>query len=65
LLAARSADALGSFRFFSLMRLGLLSTVALALGLLLEPALAWVIVAGVATSQFVLTAVAIRSVLRS
>jgi phage gp46-like protein len=65
LLAARSADALGSFRFFSLMRLGLLSTVALAIGLLLDPALAWVIVAGVAASQFVLTAVAIRSVLRS
>jgi hypothetical protein len=65
LLAARSADVLGSFRFFSLMRLGLLSAVALAIGLLLEPALAWVIVAGVATSQFIMSAIAMRSVLRS
>jgi hypothetical protein len=65
LLAAGSADVLGSFRFFSLMRLGLLSTVALALGLLLEPALAWVIVAGVAASQFVMSAIAVRLVLRS
>jgi hypothetical protein len=64
LLAAGSADVLGAFRFFSLMRLGLLSAVALAIGLLLEPALAWVIVAGVASSQFVLSAVAMRSVLR-
>jgi hypothetical protein len=65
LLAAGGADALGSFRFLSLMRLGLLSAVALAFGLLLEPALAWVIVAGVASSQFVMSAIALRAVLRS
>jgi hypothetical protein len=65
LLASGTADALGSFRFASLMRLGLLSTVALAIGLLVAPALAWVIVAGVAASQFVMSAIAMRSVLRS
>lgn len=65
LLAAGSADVLGSFRFFTLMRLGLLSAVAMAIGLLLEPSLAWVIVAGVASSQFVMSAIALRSVLRS
>lgn len=65
LVAAAGADAPGSFRFFSLMRLGLLSAVALAIGLLLEPALAWIIIAGVALSQFVMSAIAIRSVLRN
>jgi hypothetical protein len=65
LLAAGTSDVLGSFRFFSLMRLGLLSAVAMAIGLLLQPSLAWVIVAGVASSQFVMSAIALRSVLRS
>lgn len=64
LLAAGSADMLGSFRFLSLMRLGLLSAVALAVGLLLQPAVAWLTVAGVALSQFVMSAIALRSVLR-
>ena len=64
LLAAGSVGMLGSFRFLSLMRLGLLSTVALGVGLLLQPAVAWLTVAGVAVSQFVMLAVAVRSVLR-
>jgi hypothetical protein len=47
------------------MRLGFLSVVALALGLLIDPTLAWLIIAGLAVSQFVMSAVALRSVLRS
>jgi hypothetical protein len=65
LLASRSVDAAGSFRLLSLMRIGLLSTAALAVGLLLQPATAWVAVAGVASSQFVMSAIALRSVLRT
>lgn len=49
----------------SLMRLGFLSVVALALGLLFEPPLAWVIVAGLASAQFVMSAIAMRSVMRT
>jgi hypothetical protein len=65
LLASRSADSAGSFRLLSLMRIGLLSTAALAVGLLLQPASAWVAVAGVASSQFVMSAIAVRSILRT
>ncbi|HEY8798434.1 MAG TPA: hypothetical protein VIO85_11295 [Candidatus Dormibacteraeota bacterium] len=65
LLAAGTADHLGSFRVASLVRLGFLSVVALAIGLLFEPALAWIIVAGLASSQFIMSAVALRSVMRS
>ena len=65
LVAGGAADALGSFRMASLMRLGFLSIAALAIGLLFEPSLAWVIVVGLASSQFVMSAIAIRSVMRS
>ena len=65
LLAAGTADYLGSFRVASLVRLGFLSVVALAIGLLFEPALAWIIVAGLASSQFIMSAIALRSVIRS
>ncbi len=65
LLAATSVDMPGSFRFLSLVRLGLLSAGALAVGLLVEPAVAWITVAGVAASQFVMSAIAMRSVLRT
>ena len=65
LLASGAADVLGSFRVASLVRLGLLSMVALAIGLLFEPALAWIIVAGLASAQFVMSAIAVRSVMRS
>jgi len=65
LLASGTADVLGSFRIASLARLGFLSVLALAIGLLFEPALAWIIVAGLASSQFVMSAIAIRSVMRS
>ncbi len=65
LLAGGAADVLGSFRMASLMRLGFLSVVALALGLLFEPPLAWVIVAGLASAQFVMSAIAMRSVMRT
>jgi len=65
LLASRSVDAAGSFRLLRLMRIGLLSTAALAVGLLLQPETAWVAVAGVALSQFVMSAIALRSVLRT
>jgi hypothetical protein len=65
LLADRSVDSAGSFRLLSLMRLGLLSVAALAIGLLLDPGVAWLTVAGVASSQFVMSAIAMRSVLRT
>jgi hypothetical protein len=65
LLATGAADALGSFRVGSLVRLGFLSVVALAIGLLFQPALAWIIVAGLASSQFVMSAIAIHSGMRS
>jgi hypothetical protein len=64
LLASGTADILGSFRVASLARLGFLSMLALAIGLLFEPALAWVIVAGLASSQFVMSAIAVRSVMK-
>lgn len=64
-LASRSVDTAGSFRLLSLMRIGLLSMAALAVGLLLQPSVAWVAVAGVAASQFVMSAIAVRSVMRS
>jgi hypothetical protein len=63
LLAARTVDG-GSFRLVSLMRIGLLSMIALAVGLLVQPSAAWLSVAGVAFSQFVMSAIAIRAVLR-
>lgn len=65
LLASGAADVLGSFRVASLVRLGLLSMVALAIGLLIEPALAWIIVAGLASAQFIMSAIAIRSGMRN
>lgn len=39
--------------------------VALAIGLLIEPALAWIIVAGLASAQFIMSAIAIRSGMRN
>jgi hypothetical protein len=64
LLATGAADVLGSFRIGSLVRLGFLSVLALAIGLLFEPALAWIIVAGLASSQFVMSAIAMRAVMK-
>jgi hypothetical protein len=64
LVAANTVDILGSFRFLSLIRLVLLSAIALAVGLLLQPSAAWLTVVGVASSQFVMSAIALRSVLR-
>jgi hypothetical protein len=64
LLASGTADVLGSFRIASLVRLGFLSVLALAIGLLFEPALAWIIVAGLASSQFVMSAIAVRAVMK-
>ena len=63
LLAARGADSAESFRLLSLMRLGLLSVVAMAVGLLLAPQVVWLTIAGVASSQFVMVALAARSVM--
>jgi hypothetical protein len=63
LLAARGADSAESFRLLSLMRIGLLSAIALAVGLLLEPDMVWLTIAGVASSQFVMVALAARSVM--
>jgi Na+-transporting NADH:ubiquinone oxidoreductase subunit NqrB len=63
LLAARSADSAESFRLLSLMRIGVLSTIALAVGLLLAPDVVWLTIAGVASSQFVMVALAARSVM--
>jgi len=65
LLTRGAADVLGSFRVAGLARLGFLSVVALAIGLLIEPSQAWVIVAGLASSQFVMSAIAVRAVMRS
>lgn len=64
-LAARSVDAGLGFGVTSMARIGLLSAVALGAGLALDPAVAWLTVLGVAASQLVMSAVAIRSVLRS
>jgi hypothetical protein len=64
LLAAVSARAAGPFRFLSFVRIGFLSAIALGVGLLLQPATAWITVAGVAASQFIMAVLAARSVLR-
>jgi hypothetical protein len=63
LLAARGAGSAESFRLLSLMRIGLLSAIAMAVGLLLAPEVVWLTIAGVAASQFVMVALAARSVL--
>ena len=63
LLAARGADSPESFRLLSLMRIGLLSAIARAVGLLLAPEVVWLTIAGVAASQFVMVALAARSVM--
>jgi hypothetical protein len=63
LLAARGADTTESFRLLSLMRIGLLSAIAMAVGLLLAPEVVWLTIAGVALSQFVMVALAARSVM--
>jgi hypothetical protein len=63
LLAARGADSAESFRLLSLMRIGLLSVIAMAIGLLLAPEVVWLTIAGVASSQFVMVALAARSVM--
>ena len=64
-LAARSVDAGLGFGVASMARIGLLSAIALGAGLALDPGVAWLTVLGVAASQLVMSAVAIRSVLRS
>ncbi len=64
LLAARSAEAGGAFRFLSLMRIAFLSIVALALGVLLEPATAYLTLVGIGASLFLMSALAARAVLR-
>lgn len=64
-LAAKSMNAGFGFGMTSMARIGLLSAVALAAGLALDPTMAWLTVLGVAASQLVMSAVAIRSVLRS
>jgi hypothetical protein len=62
-LAARSMSAGFGFGVTSMARIGLLSAVALAAGIAIDPAVAWLAVLGVAASQLVMSAVAIRSVL--
>jgi hypothetical protein len=62
LLAARGGDNAESFRLLSIMRIGLLSGIAMAVGLLLAPEVVWLTIAGVAASQFVMVALAARSV---
>jgi hypothetical protein len=64
LLAARTAELGGAFRFLSLVRIGLLSVIALAVGIVLQPATAWLALFGVALSQFLMSALAAREVLR-
>jgi hypothetical protein len=64
LLAARSHEMGGAFRFLSLARIGLLSALALVVGVLLQPATAWVGLFGLAASQFLMSALAAREVLR-
>jgi hypothetical protein len=63
LLAARGAGSAESFRLLSLMRLGLLSVIAMAFGLLLDPEVVWLTIAGVGSSQFIMVALAARSVM--
>lgn len=64
LLAARSAEAGGAFRFLSLVRIGLLSAVALGLGVLLEPATAYLTLVGIGASLFLMSGLAARALLR-
>jgi len=64
LLAARTHELGGAFRFLSLARIGLLSVVALAAGVLLQPSTAWLSLLGLALSQFLMSALAAREVLR-
>jgi hypothetical protein len=64
LLAARTHEMGGAFRFLSLARIGMLSALALVAGLLLQPATAWVGLFGLAASQFLMSALAAREVLR-
>jgi len=64
LLAARTHEMGGAFRFLSLARIGILSALALVAGVLLQPATAWVGLFGLAASQFLMSALAAREVLR-
>ncbi len=64
LLAARAVEFGVAFGLTSLARIGLLSMVALSIGFLIQPSTAWLTVIGVAGSQFIMTAVAARSVWR-
>ena len=64
LFAAKSVDVGAGFRLLSIVRIGVLSGLALAIGVLLQPATAWLTLIGVATSQFLMAALAARSVLR-
>jgi hypothetical protein len=64
LLAARTHEMGGAFRFLSLARIGMLSALALVVGVLLQPATAWVGLFGLAASQFLMSALAAREVLR-
>ena len=64
-LAAKSMSAGLGFGAMSLVRIGVLSALALAAGLALDPSVAWLTVLGVAASQMVMSLVAIRSVLRN
>ncbi len=64
LFAAKSVDVGGPFRLLSFVRIGVLSALALGVGVLIQPATAWLALIGVATSQFLMAALAARSVLR-
>lgn len=64
LMAAKTADIGIAFRFLSLARIGVLSVLALAVGVLLQPSTAWLTLVGLGFSQFLMAALAARSVLQ-
>jgi hypothetical protein len=64
LMAAKTAEVGIAFRFLSLARIGVLSVLALAVGVLLQPSTAWLTLVGLGVSQFLLAALAARSVLQ-
>jgi hypothetical protein len=64
LFAAKSVDVGSAFSLLSFARIGVLSALALGIGVLVQPATAWLTLIGVAASQFLMAGLAARSVLR-
>ena len=63
-LAGKAVEARIAFGVTSLVRIGVLSIAAMGVGLVIDPAVAWLTVLGVAASQLVMAGVAAALVLR-